>query len=217
MAQADRTSDARQEAFVEDIYPNPWNVNAMSPGEFENLKASIRRYGFTIPVVVRAHPELPNKWQIVDGEHRWRAARVLNLNQVPIVVTQFDDATAKEAGLVLNELHGQPDPAKLAGIIQELERQSTDFDSFRAAIPFSQERLDEVLGRIKVDYDAIAKPESVTPETKPAGEKWVERIYRLPADAAEVLDEAVTKVREEEHFEHDWQALEVMAAEAMAS
>lgn len=216
MAKADRTSDARQEAFVEDIYPNPWNVNSMSPREFENLKASIRRYGFTIPVVVRQHPDLMGKWEIVDGEHRWRAAKVLSLHQVPIVVTQFDDATAKEAGLVLNELHGQPDPAKLASIIQELERQSADFESFREAIPFSQERLDELLGRFQVDYDSLDKPKPKSPEEKPA-ERWVERVYRMPSEAAVVVDEAVGKLKEMEDFEHDWQALEVMAAEVMAS
>jgi len=218
MAKADRPSDERQEAPVDDLYPNPWNVNAMSPAEFESLKASIARYGLPFAIVVRPHPDMPSKWQIVDGEHRWRAAKALGWKNVWIHPEDYDDITAKEVGLVLNELHGQPDQTKLSGIVQELEKQSRDFDSFRAAIPFSNERLEELLGRIKVDYDALEKP-SQTQETqqKPAGEKWVERIYRLPAEAAEVVDEAVTKVREEENFEHDWQALEVMAAETMAS
>lgn len=56
---------------VEEFVPNPWNSNRMSEEQFDHLKATIKKFGFKLPVVARP---LNGKSQIIDGEHRWRAA-----------------------------------------------------------------------------------------------------------------------------------------------
>ena len=47
---------------------------------------------------------------------------------------------------------------------------------------------------------------------------WVERVYRLPRDSAEVVDQAVHKVMDEEGLppDQDWKALELISADSLA-
>lgn len=222
MAKADRQSPQEQEAVtrwvpVEDLYPNPWNVNEMTQEQFAKAKASIERFGFIDPILVRAHPWEKGKWQIIDGEHRWRACKALNMTEALVLVGEYDDYEAKALSLILNE-HGTPAASKLAGLVQEIRAAAPEGDEFELLMPFSSQRLDELVGNIKVDYDSLSKPAPAEPSTQRQPQsRWVERVFRMPAEAAEVLDEAVDKVRAAEQLEHDWQALEVMAAEAMAS
>lgn len=214
MAKADGPRKPQQETLaVDELFPNPWNVNSMTPAKFEKLKESIKRYGMPLPIVVRPHPWEQGRWQIVDGEHRWRAAKTLGWDDVPCMITDFDEATAKEAGIVVNDLHGEADEAKLSALLQELA-QETSTEELREIMPYDSTRLDELLGELKeVDYERLTSPGGQ--EDKP--EVYVERVFRMPREVAVVIDEAVAKVRDEQMFEHDWQALEVMAADTMAS
>ena len=55
-----------------DIQPNDYNPNRQSDHDFELLQRSITEDGFTQPVIAHRATK-----QIVDGEHRWRAAHSL--------------------------------------------------------------------------------------------------------------------------------------------
>ena len=206
----------QEEVAVRDIFPNPWNVNSMAPTDFEKLKTSIDRYGLPFPIVVRPHPWEQGKWQIVDGEHRWRSVDELGWETATVTIVDYDDETAQEAGLVLNGLHGAPDDTKLGSLLRSLAERRSEAD-LREVMPFDRSRFDELMGSLtSVDYGKLEQMSS----DKPQGDKsevYVERVFRMPREVAEVVDEAVSKVRDQEQFEHDWQALEVMAADTMAS
>lgn len=221
MAKDLRPSPAQQEALkvltlpVGDIFPNPWNVNSMAPADFEKLKKSIARYGLPLPVVVRPHPWETGKWQVVDGEHRWLAAKEIGWSDVRCTIVDYDDETAKEAGIVLNGLRGSPDETKLGSLLRELAAKR-DEQELRDVMPFDRAHFDELMGELtSVDYERIEK---MTPRDDGGrSETYVERVFRMPREVAEVVDEAVGKVMADEGLDHDWQALEVMAAETMAS
>jgi ParB-like chromosome segregation protein Spo0J len=59
---------------IDSIEPNSYNPNRQSQRDFELLKRSMREDGFDQPVLVQRATN-----QIVDGEHRWRAARELSV------------------------------------------------------------------------------------------------------------------------------------------
>lgn len=216
MAQAGGPGSPQQEEVaVADVFPNPWNVNSMAPADFEKLKASIERYGLPFPVVVRPHPWEQDKWQIVDGEHRWRACGELGWTSLTVTIVDYDDETAQEAGIVLNGLHGAPDETKLGSLLRSLAKKRDEVE-LRQVMPFDRSRFDELMGELtSADYGRIEKMQSKTSEDRPAA--YVERVFRMPREVAEVVDEAVGKIKSDEQFEHDWQALEVMAADTMAS
>ena len=224
MAKSDRTGTSQQEALgdrleiiyvpIEDIYPNPWNVNEMDQEMFEKERASIRRHGFVDPCTVRTHPWEQGKWQLIDGEHRLRAARQEGLTELPIVIKEVDDDEAQELSIILNETRGKADSRKLADLVKSLSERRDQLE-LSEVLPFSRERFEQMLGeREVVDYAQI---EDMGPQEPAKAEVYVERVYRMPREVALVVDEAISKIQGEHQLDQDWRALEVMAAEAMAS
>ena len=68
--------------------------------ELAALSESIATHGILQPLTVR---ELENGYyQIIAGERRWRAARMANLTEVPVVIIEADDRKAMELALIEN-------------------------------------------------------------------------------------------------------------------
>jgi len=80
--------------------PNPHQPRrAVETADLEQLAASIREHGLLQPIVVRKRGE---RYQIVVGERRFRAAQTLGLAEVPVVVRDVPDDQLLELALVEN-------------------------------------------------------------------------------------------------------------------
>ena len=66
----------------------------------QELADSISKYGIIQPIVVRKSEN--GKYQIIAGERRWRAAKIANLEDIPVVIKNVDDLTAAEMTMVEN-------------------------------------------------------------------------------------------------------------------
>jgi ParB family chromosome partitioning protein len=66
------------------------------------LVDSIRARGILQPLLARPHPEHPDRFQIIAGERRWRAAQQAGLHTVPTLIRPLSDAEAMAAALVEN-------------------------------------------------------------------------------------------------------------------
>jgi len=196
------------------LRPNPWNPNVMTTEMFEKEVESIREFGFVDPLTVRSLGELPNVYQIIDGEHRWKAGMELGMEEFPCIVVDVDDDTAKQLTIVLNETRGQADEGKLATLVRDLAKKR-DEAQLQRVLPYSPQRLRAMITNTdQIDWDALRDKRD---KLKKDRERWVEKIYRMPVAAASVLDQAIERVRSEEGLDHDWQALEAIAADSLAS
>lgn len=65
------------------------------------LARSIRQHGMIQPIVVQADVGLET-YRIVAGERRWRAAKLANLQQVPVIVRDFTEKQAVAVALIEN-------------------------------------------------------------------------------------------------------------------
>jgi ParB family chromosome partitioning protein len=74
----------------------------MEPEALAELAQSIRTRGILQPLLVRPHPAASDRYQIVAGERRWRAAQAAGLHEVPTLVRELSDAEAAGAALVEN-------------------------------------------------------------------------------------------------------------------
>ena len=83
------------------VEPNPDQPRQdFDEEELEALAESIRVHGIIQPLTVR---ELKSGYyQIIAGERRWRAARLANLSEVPVVIIEADDKKAMELALIEN-------------------------------------------------------------------------------------------------------------------
>src|SRR6476659_4788883 len=69
-------------------------------GNIEELAASIREKGVLEPILVRAIG--PNRYQIISGERRFRAASLAGLDEIPAIELDVDDKEQLEIALIEN-------------------------------------------------------------------------------------------------------------------
>jgi ParB family transcriptional regulator, chromosome partitioning protein len=85
------------------LEPGPFQPRgAMDEAGLAELANSIRARDILQPLLARAHPANPGRFQIIAGERRWRAAALAGLHEVPALVRDFADADALAAALVEN-------------------------------------------------------------------------------------------------------------------
>lgn len=137
---------------VADIRANPWNPNRQSDTVARAQKESIETFGFIDPVTVRPHPEEEGAWEIVDGEHRWREAMEQGATEVPSVVLELDDASARKLTVVLNETKGDPDMIALGALLDELATMIPE-EQFKVALPYTPSELEHLLELGRTSWD----------------------------------------------------------------
>jgi ParB family chromosome partitioning protein len=71
-------------------------------GHLEELANSIRERGLVQPLVVRPAKGEPDKYEIVAGERRWRAAQIANLHEIPVVIRPLSDQETLEIAIIEN-------------------------------------------------------------------------------------------------------------------
>ena len=88
-------------------------VDQLTPSKFQprqsideaglkDLAASIAEHGVLQPIIVRALPDNENKFQIIAGERRWRAAQMARLHEVPVTIKTLTNTQAMEIALIEN-------------------------------------------------------------------------------------------------------------------
>ena len=65
----------------------------------DELANSVKQYGVLQPILVK---KVGNRYEIVAGERRWRAAQAAGLSEVPVVVRDYDEQKAKEIAIIEN-------------------------------------------------------------------------------------------------------------------
>jgi ParB family chromosome partitioning protein len=88
---------------VEFLRANPRNPRRLfAPDQLEELVLSVRERGVIQPILVRALPGTVERYEIIAGERRWRAAQQAGLHAVPIVVTEASDRQSLELAIIEN-------------------------------------------------------------------------------------------------------------------
>jgi ParB family chromosome partitioning protein len=101
-AVVERTRSQRR-VPIEFVRPNPKNPRRIfAEAELEELAASIRERGIIQPILVRSERGSTDRYEIVAGERRWRAAQRAGLHDVPIVLLEVSDREALELAIIEN-------------------------------------------------------------------------------------------------------------------
>ncbi len=84
------------------------------------LADSIQRYGILQPILVRPYGGI---YQIVAGERRWRAARMLGLDEIPVIIKDLSDLETMQIALIENLQRENLNPIEEAMGYRELMEQ----------------------------------------------------------------------------------------------
>lgn len=90
----------------------------MNPDKLQELADSIRAQGIIQPIVVR--PVGEEKYEIIAGERRWRAAQLAGLQEVPVLVRDIDDRAAMAIALIENIQREDLNPLEEADALRRL-------------------------------------------------------------------------------------------------
>lgn len=94
---------AQRKVPIEFLKPNPRNPRrSFSDVELGELAESIRQHGVIQPIVARLVRGTHDRYEIIAGERRWRAAQAAGLHEVPIVPVEVSDSDALEIAIVEN-------------------------------------------------------------------------------------------------------------------
>jgi ParB family chromosome partitioning protein len=118
------TAVAEEHAQLHELPISQIEPNRYQPREYfdeeqlVSLAASIRAVGVLQPVLVR--PSGPERYELIAGERRWRAARRAGLQTIPALVRQTEDVRSLEHALVENLHRADLNPLEEAAAYQQL-------------------------------------------------------------------------------------------------
>ncbi|UBF23509.1 N6-adenine methyltransferase [Halorubrum tailed virus 28] len=124
------------------------NPNEMSDEQFGLLKDRMRQNGWLGGPIVTNTDGL-----IADGEHRWRAADAIGLEEVPVRQYDIDDATRRLWRQELNKIHGEHD-TKRDALEYDYLLDAGKADEVHELTQAADEDLDELLAEIKLETSA---------------------------------------------------------------
>ena len=111
-AQQSDAESAAREIPIAQIDPNPDQPRRVfDPSALQQLVDSIRIHGVLQPVVVRRAGE---RYELVVGERRWRAAKLAGLGSLPAAILEIDSRDRLEVALVENIQRRDLNPIELA-------------------------------------------------------------------------------------------------------
>lgn len=123
---------------MDSIVPGAFQPRQSFPeDELLALASSIREKGILQPILLRTHPTDKEKYEIVAGERRWRAAKKVGLEQIPALIKEFSDAEALEVGLLENIQRQDLNPIEEADAYRRLAEEFSH----------TQETLSRILGK----------------------------------------------------------------------
>ena len=123
---------------IEWINSGPWQPRRrFDTDSLAELAESIRSKGLVQPVLVRPRAGTANRYELIAGERRWRAAQMAQLHNIPAIIRELGDEEAYELALIENIQRAD------LSAIEEAEGYRQLIDSFG----YTQEQLSEIIGK----------------------------------------------------------------------
>jgi ParB family chromosome partitioning protein len=133
--QSTTSDDPKTEVDIDRISPSPFQPRrAFDETKLQELVMSIRNQGIIQPLVVRPKGE---RFELIAGERRWRAAMKAGLTRVPVVVREASDHDALQLALIENLQREDLNPVEEATGYRRLQEEFT----------WSQEEVAEKVGK----------------------------------------------------------------------
>jgi len=142
----------------EQIKPNPFQPREdFDSQSIEELAQSIKEKGVIQPLLVRAKGDF---YELIAGERRLRAANILNLKELPIIIKDVEDKDSLELALIENIQRQGLNPIEEAHAFQYL------MEKFQV----TQEKISEVLGKARTSVSNTVRllklPQEIQAEIK---------------------------------------------------
>lgn len=243
-AKAKQPQAATSMLELDRVRPNPWNPNKLDPLGFRKLKHGIKELvekGQTPPpIIVRPTKGDLVDFEVIDGEHRYRAFSEIfketqddRFWQIPVWVLDVDTPTAKTLTLTLNYLRGESKDEDYTRVIEGILKDSAGgitIDDLASWLPQDSNTIQAMLREYAGDFDF----EALIADFLPVEDDELDRSneldishrtqrdaftvlnIRVPSDVGGVFADEMTRLKEYFRSQGVGEAgLETMAFEAL--
>lgn len=126
----------------------------MHPDALEELAESIKEQGVMQPIVVR--PLAENKYEIIAGERRWRAAQLAGLADIPALIREVPDEAAIAMALIENIQREDLNPIEEAIALSRLQQE----------FELTQQEVAQAVGKSRTAVANLLRLMALNPEVK---------------------------------------------------
>lgn len=200
------------EVPIEDIIPNRFQPRlTFNEAGLNELSDSIKQHGIIQPIVVR---KLGDKYEIIAGERRYKAATQAGLTKVPVIISDIDDNKSAEVALVENIQRRNLTAIEEAKSYKNLlDRGYLTQEQLASKMGVSQSAIANKLRLLNLDaevQDALLNEKIserharalLSLETKEDQRKWLQRILNERLTVRQ-LDLELKKLKEKNNAEED--------------
>ncbi len=178
---------------IDSIVSNPYNPNVMTDSIFQKMKLTIQDKGLFGSIIVRP---FAGCYQILDGEHRWKACKELGYKELPVEcsVNEISDSDTKFWTVYFNNTKGKDDIEKRSKIFESLDAGQSQL------LPFTEEEIRHEKELFKFDFSQY--------ETKDPGipsDTLVQILsFKFTDDEWKVVQDAIQFAKSEGQNEKQW-------------
>lgn len=126
----------------------------MNPNQLDELANSIRNQGIMQPIVVRPLGE--QRYEIIAGERRWRAAKIAGLDKVPVIIRHVEDSDAVVLALIENIQREDLNPIEEAVALQRLVEEFS----------LTQQQVADTVGKSRSAVANLLRLLNLTPDVR---------------------------------------------------
>ncbi|MGB2078895.1 MAG: ParB/RepB/Spo0J family partition protein [Vibrio sp.] len=166
-AQQKQTQLEQSEAFTSDAQLVEIPLNQLQAGQYQprehmkddglnELAASIRSQGVIQPIIIRQLDT--NRYEIIAGERRYRAAKIAGLKKVPCVIKSIEDKSAIAMALIENIQREDLNPIEESNSLLRLKNEFN----------LTHQEIADVVGKSRSSISNILRLNSLTPDVKQA-------------------------------------------------
>lgn len=151
-AETPPSAGSRAEVSVESIEKNPYQPRkTFDDDDLSSLRESIKNHGVLQPLVVR---QVGDRYQLIAGERRLRAAQAAGLAAVPVTVVDFNDQQTLEAALVENIQRADLNPIEKAqGFKEYLSRYHMTHEQLAARLGMGRPTITNLVALLDLPAD----------------------------------------------------------------
>jgi len=132
------TNSTNNKMSISSIIPNKYQPRKSFEKErLEELSNSIKERGIIQPLIVRKSEDQNEKYELIAGERRWRAAQNAGLHEVPVIIIEADNLKSLEFAIVENVQRKDLNPIEEANGYKRL------IDEFN----YDQEKVSKFIGK----------------------------------------------------------------------
>jgi len=167
------------------LIEHPDNANVMSDEATAKLLNHIERTGCYEPLVVRPHPELAGRFQIINGHHRKAVLTKLGHRRADCLVWDVSDDETLMLLATLNRLRGRDDLRRRARLLKSLSERYAGHRLARG-LPETRKQLDRLLELNRPPSPADPRSLGPMPEAM---------TFFVTSDQKRLIDRALRRVR----------------------